>query len=63
MLAITENDVSGPIVDHTGAADGVMPAGTPLFSRVWPGIDPRIQLRYGAELGLGSMEYELVEVG
>jgi uncharacterized Fe-S center protein len=37
-------------------------AGNRLFSRLWPQTDHRLQVRYAADLGLGSMEYELVEV-
>jgi len=38
-------------------------AGAPLFSRLWPDTDHRIQVRYAEELGLGSTDYEIVEVG
>lgn len=36
--------------------------GKDLFRQLWPGIDYNIQLRYAQEIGLGKMEYELVEV-
>jgi uncharacterized Fe-S center protein len=31
------------------------------FKREWPRIDWELQLRYGAGIGLGSLEYELME--
>jgi len=37
-------------------------AGEPLFPRLWPGLDPRIQVRRAEELGLGTSDYELVEM-
>ena len=32
------------------------------FKKVWPQIDWEAQLRYGAEIGLGNMDYELIEM-
>ena len=32
------------------------------FKKIWPHIDWEAQLRYGEKIGLGSMDYELVEM-
>ena len=37
-------------------------AGEPLFRRLWPDADHRIQVRYAEEMGLGTSDYELVKV-
>ncbi|WKZ15743.1 MAG: DUF362 domain-containing protein [Candidatus Jettenia caeni] len=37
--------------------------GTDFFKDAWPDIDYTIQIRYAQEIGLGSMEYELVVYG
>jgi uncharacterized Fe-S center protein len=37
-------------------------AGGELTDLTYPDVDPRIQLKHGEEIGLGSLEYELVEM-
>jgi hypothetical protein len=37
-------------------------AGYDVFKKTWPEIDYMIQLRYAAEIGLGSMDYRLIRV-
>jgi len=37
-------------------------AGKDLFETLWPNCQYRRQLEHGQEIGLGSMEYELIEV-
>jgi len=33
-----------------------------LFKRIYPSINWRIQFEYGAQIGLGNLEYELIEI-
>ena len=37
-------------------------SGKELAEMSYPNVDPRIQIRHGEEIGLGSSEYELVEI-
>jgi hypothetical protein len=32
------------------------------FKIIYPSIDPEIQFRYGEEIGLGTRNYELIQV-
>lgn len=36
--------------------------GRDIFKEFWPGIDARVQLRYGEKIGLGSMAYKLIRI-
>ncbi len=38
-------------------------SGEDKFRLLYPAVDYRVQLRYGEQIGLGSCDYELVEVG
>lgn len=40
-----------------------LPAGDDKFMKVHPGIDWRPQLQHAEKMGLGTMEYEIIEVG
>ena len=51
-----------PVAIDKAALDLVAQRGTPLHEYGYPHLDPLVQLRHGEEIGLGSMEYELVEV-
>ncbi|MDD4879835.1 MAG: DUF362 domain-containing protein, partial [Candidatus Omnitrophica bacterium] len=52
-----------PIAIDKASADLINEASkTDAFKREWPHIDWEAQLRYGAEIGLGNLEYELVEM-
>ncbi len=37
-------------------------AGDEKFTRVWPGTDPKLQISYAEEMGLGRSEYRLIEI-
>ena len=51
-----------PIAIDKASADLVNEASkTDAFKREWPRIDWELQLRYGAGIGLGDLEYELIE--
>lgn len=50
-----------PVAIEKATADIIQERiGTDFFKDAWPGIDYTIQIRYAQEIGLGSMEYELV---
>ena len=51
-----------PIAVDKASADLINGASkTDAFKKIWPHIDWEAQLRYGAGIGLGSMDYELIE--
>jgi uncharacterized Fe-S center protein len=65
---------NGPLMDDVGIVAGVDPVavdqasydlvnkafGKSFFKKIYPEIDPTIQLKYAEELGLGIRDYELV---
>ena len=52
-----------PIALDTASADVMLKKlGKDTFKEFYSNIDYRIQMRHGQEIGLGSMEYELVEI-
>jgi hypothetical protein len=52
-----------PIALDTASADVMLKKlGKDIFKEFYSNIDYRIQMRHGQEIGLGSMEYELVEI-
>jgi uncharacterized Fe-S center protein len=36
--------------------------GEDKFKGVWDGVDGRLQLRYGQKIGLGNLDYELIDI-
>lgn len=51
-----------PIAADKASADLINGASkTDAFKKIWPHIDWEAQLRYGAGIGLGSLDYELIE--
>ncbi len=52
-----------PVAIDKASADLVNSAfKSDAFKKQWPQIDWETQLRYGAEIGLGNLEYELIEI-
>jgi uncharacterized Fe-S center protein len=51
-----------PVAVDQACLDLVLDAGGDVFAEAHPGVDGRIQLVRGAELGLGAREYELVQL-
>ncbi len=52
-----------PVAVDKASADLINQAErTDIFKREHPGVDWTIQLNYGAKIGLGSLEYELIEL-
>ncbi len=51
-----------PVAIDQASFDLVLAAGGDVFEKAHPGVDGRIQLARAAEMGLGSREYELVQI-
>jgi len=56
LLASTD-----PVAVDSAAMDLIEKRNKPLPELSYEGLDPRIQLRHGEAIGLGSMSYELIE--
>ncbi len=52
---------AAPVADGGQLSDGYS-AGSDKFRDLHPDVDPTVQLRYAEELGLGTRNYELVEI-
>jgi uncharacterized Fe-S center protein len=54
---------SDPIALDTATADIIIKRlGKDTFKEFYPNVDYRIQLKHGQAIGLGSMDYELIEI-
>jgi len=52
-----------PVAVDTASADIMIEKlGKDVFKEFYPSVNYRIQMRHGQEIGLGSMDYELIEV-
>ena len=49
-------------VDQACVDTGTQILGEDPFRKMWPEIDPTVQLRHGEAIGLGSRKYDLIEV-
>jgi len=53
---------SDPVAIDQASLDLVLKAGGDVFEKAHPGVDGRVQIAKGQELGLGTREYELVQL-
>lgn len=49
-------------VDRASYDVGIESLGEDIFKRFWPNLDPLVQLRHAENIGMGTQEYQLIEV-